>query len=194
MKPTTSSYSHSLLKRSLDVIISLLVLPLALVLVIFGIILLIVPLGPKVFYSQKRLGLHRQEFSIFKLRTLKVGTVNDLAGMSPLDDDFVLFGHWLRRWRIDELPQIINILKGEMSWIGPRPERPHLSEKAQKDYPNFLDRCNVKPGITGLAQINLPNATPNENGSKLKYDLEYLEKSSFWMDLAILVKTVRAIT
>lgn len=188
-----SSYSQSFLKRLLDLVITIGTLPLVIPAVLLGILLLSFPLGSNVFFTQKRLGKGGAEFSILKLRTLKLGTTNDMAGMAPDGSDFVLFGHWLRRWRIDELPQVINVLKGEMSWIGPRPERPHLSLEAASKYPDFSKRCDVKPGLTGWAQVHLPNATPKENGEKLVYDLEYVRKASLGMDLRILLRTIRAV-
>lgn len=189
----SSSYLTSTFKRVLDLVISLVALPIVVPAIILGMTLLAFPLGTRIFFVQTRVGRNQKEFSIYKLRTLKLGTHSDMAGMAPDGTDFVLFGHWLRRWRIDELPQILNVLKGEMSWIGPRPERPHLSAKTMEHFPNFMDRCIAKPGVTGWAQIHLPNATPKENGEKLKYDLEYVERASIAMDMGILLKTIRAV-
>lgn len=188
-----SSYITSITKHILDLIISFFALPFVLPAVVVGMLLLSIPLGTRVFFVQTRVGKNQKPFSIYKLRTLRLDTNNDMAGMSLDGDDFVLFGRWLRRWRIDEFPQILNVLKGEMSWIGPRPERPHLSLKTMEEFPNFHDRCIAKPGITGWAQVHLPNATPRENGEKLRYDLEYVERATLYMDFTILFKTIRAV-
>jgi putative colanic acid biosynthesis UDP-glucose lipid carrier transferase len=95
----------------------------------------------------------------------------------------------MRSSRIDELPQIWNILKGEMSWVGPRPEVPYHYEHFKQRDANYATRQLVKPGITGLAQLNNPDALPNENLEKLKLDLEYVNQANIWMDLRILAQT-----
>jgi lipopolysaccharide/colanic/teichoic acid biosynthesis glycosyltransferase len=177
----------------MDVLICLGLLPAIGVLTTLGALLLAIPTKGRVIFTQKRLGLSGKEFSIYKLRTLKPGANHDTAGMSRNSDDFVPFGRWIRRWRIDELPQVLNILAGEMSWIGPRPERPHIAaECVQKDV-RFADRLQVRPGITGWAQVHLPNATPVENLEKLPYDLEYVQRANFALDLQIIGKTLTAI-
>ena len=90
---------------------------------------------------------------------------------------------------MDETPQIWNILIGEMSWVGPRPEVPFYYEHFKKQEPTYANRQLVRPGITGLAQLDNPNASPNENLEKLKFDLQYVNQATFWMDLRILTKS-----
>lgn len=90
---------------------------------------------------------------------------------------------------MDEIPQIWNILIGEMSWVGPRPEVPFYYEHFKKQEPTYANRQLVRPGITGLAQLDNPNASPNENLEKLKFDLQYVKQATFWMDLRILTKS-----
>jgi lipopolysaccharide/colanic/teichoic acid biosynthesis glycosyltransferase len=188
-----NSYLSSSLKRSLDVFISVLVLPFALVLMIIGGILITLTTGGGVFYSQNRIGKNGKEFKILKLRTLVKNASGDLAGMTKNDPQIFWIGRHLRRWRIDELPQIFNILLGDMSWVGPRPERPHLVANFYKLHKDYEIRHKALPGITGLAQINLPDATPNDTEKKLPFDIEYVGKASFSMDLKIMWKTIQAI-
>ncbi len=188
-----NTYPSSISKRLLDILISILVLPFALVFIFLGGVLILMTTAGPIFYSQKRVGKNGAEFTILKLRTLIKGAEGDLAGMTKNDPNIFWMGRYLRRWRIDELPQLFNILGGTMSWVGPRPERPHLVESFEKDFKEYSRRHKVLPGITGLAQINLPDATPNETPKKLPFDLEYVENANFWMDLSIIWKTVKAI-
>ena len=188
-----NAYPSSFLKMLLDILISILVLPFAWVLISLGGLLILITTAGPVFYSQKRVGKNGSEFTILKLRTLIKGAQGDLAGMTKNDPSIFLIGRHLRRWRIDELPQVFNILGGSMSWVGPRPERPHLVKSFEQDFKEYSRRHEVLPGITGLAQINLPDATPNETKEKLPFDLEYVEKANFLMDLGIIWKTVKAI-
>ena len=188
-----NAYPSSFLKRLLDILISILVLPFALVLIFLGGILILITTAGPIFYSQKRVGKNGSEFTILKLRTLIKGAEGDLAGMTTNDPNIFWIGRHLRRWRIDELPQVFNILGGSMSWVGPRPERPHLVKNFEQNFKDYGRRHEVLPGITGLAQINLPDATPNETSKKLPFDIEYVEKANFWMDLGIIWKTVKAI-
>lgn len=188
-----NSYPNSAIKRLADVMFSLVVLPFALFLVILGSIAILLTQGSKVFYTQKRIGRDGKEFRLYKLRTLKLNANDDLSGMRKNDPDIIWVGWFLRSWRIDELPQILNILKGDMSWVGPRPERPHIVAKCIQEIPNYANRHQVLPGITGWAQIHHPDATPNDNLLKLPYDLEYVEKASFTFDAVIVWKTLVAI-
>ena len=188
-----NAYPSRFLKMLLYILISILVLPFALVLISLGGLLILITTAGPVFYSQKRVGKNGSEFTILKLRTLIKGAQGDLAGMTKNDPNIFLIGRHLRRWRIDELPQVFNILGGSMSWVGPRPERPHLVKSFEQDFKEYSRRHEVLPGITGLAQINLPDATPNETKEKLPFDLEYVEKANFLMDLGIIWKTVKAI-
>ena len=188
-----NSYSNSALKRLGDISFSLVVLPFALFLVVLGAIAILATQGSKVLFTQKRVGRDGKEFVIYKLRTLKLNAKDDLSGMRKNDPDIIWVGWVLRAWRIDELPQIYNILRGEMSWVGPRPERPHIVDQCILNISNYSMRHEVLPGITGLAQIKNPSATPSENSEKLQYDLEYLRRASLGLDLKIVWKTLVAI-
>jgi lipopolysaccharide/colanic/teichoic acid biosynthesis glycosyltransferase len=103
-------------------------------------------------------------------------------------------GYWLRRTRLDELPQLINVLRGEMSLIGPRPERPDLEQILEQQIPNYKLRHWMRPGLSGWAQVNMPYASSIEDSElKLSYDLFYLRNASLWLDLLILFKTIKIV-
>lgn len=191
--PMPTKYVQSSLKRLLDILFCLGILPIAVPLVvIFGLLVKLTSKGP-VFYSQTRTGLNNLPFTICKMRTLLHGTQDPLAGMKKGDNSMVPFGAFLRQSRIDELPQIWNILRGEMSWIGPRPEQTALVAVAQTQNADFSLRHSVRPGITGLAQVTNPNATPDQNLEKLVKDLEYIQTASLEMDLSILFRSAFAV-
>jgi lipopolysaccharide/colanic/teichoic acid biosynthesis glycosyltransferase len=185
-----SPYLRAPYKRILDVVICIGALPVAFPLFLLGLLLTgITSKGPLVF-SQVRTGRSGQPFTLYKIRTLKVGTTDRNAGMRKDDPSVEFFGYFLRRWRIDELPQMWNILKGEMSWVGPRPERPELIEGRYGTLPQYHRRHEALPGITGWAQVHFPDATPDEAERKLPFDLEYVDNASLAMDLRILLRTV----
>lgn len=188
-----NTYPKSSLKRLLDWVLSVAVAPFALVFVFLGCAAVYLTDGGPVIYKQLRVGLGGKPFTMYKLRTLKLNAKDDLSGMRKNDPDIIWVGWVLRAWRIDELPQIFNILKGDMSWVGPRPERPHIVAKCIEEIPDYGKRHVVLPGITGWAQIHHPDATPNDNLHKLPYDLEYVEKAGFKFDALILWKTLVAI-
>ncbi|MDP3462550.1 MAG: sugar transferase [Bacteroidales bacterium] len=183
-----NDYLFSWQKRTLDIAFTLLILPAVLPLLIFCMFLVIITMGFPVIFSQKRIGLNGRVFVIYKLRTLKRKS-NNVEGITHSNGDITPLGKFLRIFRFDELPQIWNILRGEMSWVGPRPEVPYYVEKYNNLNPNFNGRLSALPGITGLAQLNNPNATPNDNLDKLEHDLSYISKANMNMDMKILFKT-----
>lgn len=144
--------------------------------------------GP-VFYKQVRLTKDRKEFMIYKFRTMIQNAEKDgHAVLAANDDDRILpVGKFLRATRLDELPQLINILKGEMSLVGPRPERPELAEEIEKELPEFAYRLKVKAGLTGYAQIYGKYNTTSYD--KLKLDLTYIRNYSFFLDLKLMIMT-----
>ena len=188
-----NTYPNSSLKRVLDLVLSVAVAPFALILVFLSCAAIYLTDGGPVIYKQLRVGLGGKPFTMFKIRTLKRTASDDFSGMRASDPDLLKVGTFLRLWRIDELPQIYNILRGDMSWVGPRPERPHIVAKCIEEIPNYGKRHVVLPGITGWAQIHHPDATPNDNVLKLPYDLEYVEKAGFKFDALIIWKTLVAI-
>jgi glycosyltransferase len=143
-------------------------------------------------YIQERVGLNGSRFRIYKLRSMYSDAEKDGCKWATKNDIRITkVGHYIRKTRIDELPQLLNILKGDMAFIGPRPERPEFIEKFLKDIPDFNDRIVIKPGITGWAQVNGGyELTPKE---KLEYDKYYIEHESLYLDVLILLKTIQVI-
>jgi sugar transferase (PEP-CTERM system associated) len=150
--------------------------------------------GP-VFYRQQRVGLNGSLFVLTKLRTMRVDAEADGAQWADNNDPRVTrVGRYLRRYRIDELPQFLNVIRGEMSFVGPRPERPEFVEKLRRKIPFYDERQTVRPGITGWAQVNYPyGATVDDAFRKLEYDLFYLKHMSAVFDFAIVFETVRIV-
>lgn len=148
--------------------------------------------GP-VFFKQKRVGLNGDIFEAIKFRTMKVGTENDRAHAGKKDDPRITrVGRILRLTRIDEIPQLWNVLKGEMSLIGPRALMLEEVEEFERKVPYFSIRHSVKPGVTGWAQVNYPHgATVEDALEKLKYDLFYIKNLSLFLDFHILLRTIR---
>ena len=153
--------------------------------------------GP-ILFRQKRIGYRGHTFTVFKLRTMLVNAPPDDARAAAMtrsnDDRITRIGAILRRYRIDELPQILNILRGEMSWIGPRPEAVPLSSWYEKELPFYRYRHIVRPGITGWAQVNQGHVAEVDDVLwKLRYDFYYVKNYSFWLDLMILARTVMTV-
>lgn len=147
--------------------------------------------GP-IFYSQTRSGKGGRPYSIYKLRSMRHNceSKSGACWSKPGDDRITLVGRFLRRSHIDELPQLWNILRGEMSLVGPRPERPEFVHKLSQALPQYSQRLSLLPGLTGLAQIQLPPDTDLDSvRRKLAHDLYYLENRSLWLDLRIILST-----
>jgi lipopolysaccharide/colanic/teichoic acid biosynthesis glycosyltransferase len=183
-----------LLKRIIDILFSLLLLPLALPFIIFGCLAMWLSSGGPVIFKQKRVGLNGKIFTIYKIRTMVHCPGGYLDHTKRNDSRITKPGLLLRKLKIDELPQLFNVLKGEMSWIGPRPERVDIVEQYNKVSTTYQYRHIVKPGITGLAQINKPAATPEQNLEKLEYDLYYINHYSVKLDFSILARTISVVT
>jgi len=190
---------YAKVKRLSDVIITLVLLPL--LLPIFMIVSLLVRLdspGP-VFFRQERMGYRGKPFTMYKFRSMTHrdhGAEDQREAAVTRDDDHRVtrVGRFLRRYRIDELPQAINILRGEMSWIGPRPEAIPLSAWYESELPFYRYRHIVRPGITGWAQVSQGHvADVDEVLWKLHYDFYYIKNFSFWTDLLIVARTIRTI-
>jgi sugar transferase (PEP-CTERM system associated) len=148
-----------------------------------------------IFYSQERVGLDGQAFNIVKFRSMRIDAEKNGAQMAAKDDDRTTrIGKAIRKYRIDELPQIYNVMMGEMGFVGPRPERPEFVQQLIKNIPYYNERHNVKPGLTGWAQLKYPyGATEKDSLEKLKYDLYYIKHRSFMLDLLILIRTVEVV-
>lgn len=183
------------LKRVFDLIVSVIMLVLTAPLLLLG-ILAVRAGGPgPVFYRQERVTLDGSVFQILKLRTMRVDA--EAAGAvwaAEKDNRVTRAGSILRRARIDELPQLLNILKGEMSFVGPRPERPMFVNELAVQIPLYRERHMVKAGLTGWAQVNYPyGASVDDARSKLSYDLYYVKNFSILFDFVILLQTLRVI-
>lgn len=180
-------------KRVTDIALSLVALALTAPLsVLVGIVVKLDSRGP-VLYRQKRLTLQGKPFFLYKFRTMVDNAEQESGPVLASENDprVTRVGHFLRAARIDEIPQLINVLKGDMSIVGPRPERPFFVSELVKEIPEYAYRMNVKSGITGLAQIAGRYSTSPEN--KLKYDLLYTKSYSPAKDLAILLQTIKVI-
>jgi exopolysaccharide biosynthesis polyprenyl glycosylphosphotransferase len=149
----------------------------------------------KLFYLQKRVGKGGRLFNIIKLRTMVADAEKDGAVWAIKNDRRITkFGKFLRRTRLDEVPQFFNVLKGDMSLIGPRPERPEFVEELKKDFPFFTARHVIKPGLTGWAQVEYPYAgTKEEQLTKLRYDLYYIKERNLLLDFKIVIKTISTV-
>ena len=177
-------------KRALDIFIVLAFLPLLLVVTLAAALAIRITMGGPVLFIQDRVGLGGRPFRMIKLRTMKLES--EVAGLATVggDDRITPLGHWLRRTRIDELPQLWHILTGEMSLIGPRPEWTVLADQYEETVPAYAFRQIVRPGLTGWAQVNSGYAANvDEMREKLGYDLYYLKHFSLALDLQILART-----
>lgn len=179
-------------KRLFDIFFVILSSPLTLPLILFGAILTKITSSGEIFFSQIRVGENGKEFIIRKIRTMKVA--GNTGGFTQTDDDRITpVGKFLRLTKIDELPQLWNILVGDMSLIGPRPERPEYVEEYKEKNPFFNLRHMIKPGVSGWAQIHIPKATPEDNLKKLEYDLYYIKRYRWQMDIKIIWETLKII-
>jgi len=183
------------LKRVADLLVAvgLLALTSPVLLLVAGLIWL-EDRGP-VFYVQQRSGWLGRTFQVFKLRTMQVAPPDAPAAWTvPGDQRITRVGFWLRRLRLDELPQLINVISGDMSLIGPRPERPEFEQELEARIPHYRKRHWMRPGLSGWAQVCAPYAASVEDSElKLSYDLYYLKPFSTWLDLIILFRTIKTV-
>ena len=182
-----------MIKRSIDLLCAItLVIITAPVMVLTAIIIKLSDGGP-VFYKQVRCTLNNKEFHIVKFRSMRVDAEKDgVARLASKGDPRITpFGRFIRKVRIDELPQLFNIIKGDMSFIGPRPERPEIIKQYMEDMPEFAFRTKVKAGLAGYAQVyGKYNTTPYD---KLKLDLTYIENYSVWLDIKLMLLTLKVL-
>jgi exopolysaccharide biosynthesis polyprenyl glycosylphosphotransferase len=183
------------LKRLGDISVSVLLLLLSAPLLLVAALLIRLEDGGPVLYSQIRTGLYGEPIRIWKLRSMGVGAERQGARWASRDDPRVTrIGAWLRRLRIDELPQLLSVVLGDMSLIGPRPERPELEETLEQQIPHYRVRHWVRPGLSGWAQVCYPyGASIEDSRIKLSYDLYYLRNANLMLDLLILIKTMRLV-
>jgi lipopolysaccharide/colanic/teichoic acid biosynthesis glycosyltransferase len=174
------------IKRSFDIVASLILISLALPLMIFCAVGVKISLGSPIIFRQRRVGRHGREFVMYKFRSMRAGKPSGFDGGS--DRRKTRFGHFLRLTSLDELPQLFNVLSGEMSIVGPRPEIPYYVEKFKKKIPNYMLKHHAKPGITGLAQVRGYRGDTSLT-ARIKYDLFYIENWSVWLDIKIMLMT-----
>jgi sugar transferase (PEP-CTERM system associated) len=187
---------RSTVKRLFDLAASTLLLLLALPVMLLAAVCIFLESGAPVLYRQERVGQGGRIFAIYKLRSMENGAESDgTPRWAAADDDRTTrVGRIIRKLRIDELPQIINVLKGEMSFVGPRPERPFFVDKLTKQIPYYALRHSVKPGITGWAQVRYHyGASLDDAVEKLQYELYYVKNHTLFLDLVILINTVQVV-
>ena len=184
--------AYRIIKRGIDLFISIvLLIPVMLICSISALFIILETKGNPL-YIQERVGLNGKKFKIYKLRSMYSDAEKDGYQWAMKNDVRITkVGHFLRKSRIDELPQLINIIKGDMAIIGPRPERPEFIEEFLQEIPEFNDRIKIKPGITGWAQVNGGyELTPRE---KLEFDKYYIDHESLYLDTLILLKTIQVV-
>jgi len=184
------------LKRLGDMVVASMLLLLFSPLIALAALLIRLDDGGPIFYGQQRTGLYGESIKVWKLRTMGINAEAAGAQWSKRDDPRVTrIGSLLRRTRIDELPQLIAVLKGEMSLIGPRPERPEIEQNLELLIPHYRTRHWIRPGLSGWAQVCYPyGASVEDSRMKLSYDIFYLRNANLILDLLILIKTVRMIS
>ena len=185
----------SVAKRVFDILASLLLLALTFpIIALFAALVKLDSKGPA-FFRQVRIGLYGEKFVLLKLRSMRTDAEKDGAVWARQNDDRVTrVGRFIRSSRIDELPQIYNVLKGEMSFIGPRPERPEFVADLMREIPYYTERHRVKPGLMGWAQLCYPyGASVEDAAQKLRYDLYYIKNHSMLLDTLIVVQTIEVV-
>lgn len=183
---------YDIFSRILDILLSLLGLTIGIPLImIFGMLVKLEDGGP-IIYKQERLGKDGKIFNLYKIRSMRIDAEKFGVQWAQNNDPRVLkVGKFIRKTRIDEIPQLFNILKGDMSIVGPRPERPMFTMQFNEEIDGFINRLSVKPGLTGLAQVNGGyEMTPKE---KLEWDIKYIENKDILIYLKIVIKTIKII-
>jgi len=187
------TWRRTFFKRAFDILVALVLLLLALPVMLLTAILIVFEDGFPVFYRQERVGLDGRLFDVIKFRSMRNDAESDgKPRWAATDDDRVTrVGRIIRKLRIDELPQLYNVLTGDMSMVGPRPERPYFVDQLTRDIPFYAVRHSVKPGLTGWAQVSYQyGATIEDSVQKLQYDLYYVKNHTLFLDIVILFHTV----
>ncbi|ABR36864.1 MULTISPECIES: undecaprenyl-phosphate glucose phosphotransferase [Clostridium] len=179
---------NAFIKRSLDILGSLfLILCTSPIMIITAVIIKFTSNGPIIF-KQKRVGLNKNLFVMYKFRSMKINSQEETGWSTDNDPRKTKFGSFIRKFSIDELPQFFNVLKGDMSLVGPRPELPHFVENFKNEIPLYMVKHQVKPGITGLAQVNGYRGDTSIK-KRIEFDIHYIENWNILMDMSILFKT-----
>lgn len=180
---------YEFFKRIFDLVVSLVLFIIAVPITLVACLCVVLESKGNPIYSQERLGKNGKSFKVYKIRSMYIDAEKHTGAKwaDKNDPRVTKVGKFIRKTRIDELPQIINILLGDMTIVGPRPERPIFTYKFNEEIPGFINRLQVKPGLTGLAQINGGyDITPKE---KLEFDMKYIENRGFGLDIKIMLKT-----
>ncbi|HPI59033.1 TIGR03013 family XrtA/PEP-CTERM system glycosyltransferase [Zoogloea sp.] len=189
-------WSRTLVKRIFDIVASLILLILAAPVMVLAALLIVIEDGAPVFYRQERVGLGGRLFKVTKFRSMRRDAERDgkPRWASANDDRVTRIGRFIRKVRIDELPQLFNVLKGDMSLVGPRPERPFFVDQLTRDIPFYAVRHCVKPGVTGWAQVRYQYGSSVDDAiNKLQYDLYYVKNHTLFLDTVVLFETVRVV-
>ena len=183
------------IKRIGDIFFSIFLFALSIPILIISCVLIFLEDGKACIYKQERIGKNQKRFMIYKLRTMKVNAEKGQPQWASKTDERITgIGKFLRKSRLDELPQLFNVFIGDMSLIGPRPEREIFDSKLMKFIPKYKYRYFIKPGLSGWAQVNFPYGSSIEDSkNKFSYDIYYLRNFSIWLDFLILLKTIRIV-
>jgi len=184
---------RTFVKRVFDIVCALILLLLAAPVMILAALLIVVESGFPVFYRQERVGLHGRLFHVVKFRSMRQDAEKDgkPRWAAAKDDRVTRVGRIMRKTRIDELPQLFSVLLGDMSLVGPRPERPFFVDQLTRQIPFYAVRHSVKPGVTGWAQVRYHyGASVEDSAEKLQYDLYYVKNHSLTLDLVVLIETI----
>ena len=187
---------RSVIKRSFDLTASVILLVITLPIMLVAALCILIETGPPIFYRQKRVGKGGETFMVLKFRSMKDEAEKGGKPIWAVTDDprITRVGKIIRKLRIDELPQILNVLKGEMSFVGPRPERPYFVEHLCTEIPYYNARHSIKPGITGWAQVRYRyGASVKDAIEKLQYDLYYVKNHSLFLDIIIIIETIEVV-
>jgi len=185
--------SRTFIKRIFDIFVASLLLLLALPVMLVTALLILVESGAPLLYQQERVGRAGRVFPVFKFRSMRTDAEGDGKPRfaASNDDRVTSVGRFIRKYRIDELPQLINVLKGDMSLVGPRPERPFFVDQLTQSVPFYAARHSVKPGLTGWAQVRYHyGATLDDAANKLQFDLYYVKNHTLFLDLVVLFETI----
>lgn len=188
----TDKNSFDIIKRILDIVFALILIIIFIPIIFICAMAIVIESVGKIFYIQQRIGKNNKKFMVYKLRTMIKNAEKDGPQWSQKEDPRVTkIGRFLRKSRLDEMPQLINILKGDMSFIGPRPERPEMIDPLINEVPFYQTRHLIKPGLTGWAQVNFPYGSSIKDAlEKLQYDLYYIKHRSLSLDLNIIISTI----
>ena len=179
---------NAFIKRSIDIIGSLTLIIMTSPIMLFTALTIKLTSPGPIIFKQKRVGLNKELFTMYKFRSMRVNCEEETGWSTDCDPRKTKFGSFIRKFSIDELPQFFNVLKGNMSLVGPRPELPHFVDNFKNEIPLYMVKHQVKPGITGLAQIKGYRGDTSIK-ERIKYDIHYIENWSILMDISILFKT-----